>query len=179
MTIGGFFSTPQMIPDSPPPSWPSEPCHPPPRQTTNPNPFNHIHPNKASLRQLSVNTRTSAAHCRQISMKSEKQIQTSRANGARSKGPVTPQGKKNSSMNSTRHGLLASTVVLEEEREDRFFALHQELMDEFQPRTATETALVETMIVARWRLLRVWGMQKTALDRDMALQDPNVGPAPV
>jgi len=35
------------------------------------------------------------------------------------------------------------------------------------------------MTVARWRQLRIWGAQKTAMDRDMALQDPNVGPAPV
>ena len=35
------------------------------------------------------------------------------------------------------------------------------------------------MTVARWRQLRIWGAQKTAIDRDMALQDPNVGPAPV
>jgi hypothetical protein len=39
-------------------------------------------------------------------------------------------------------------------------------------------SLVETMTVARWRLLLVWGAQKTAMDRDMALQD-SVGPAPV
>jgi len=34
----------------------------------------------------------------------------SRANGAKSKGPVTDQGKLNSSRNSTRHGLLAATI---------------------------------------------------------------------
>ncbi len=112
-------------------------------------------------------------------MRTEKQIQASRANGARSHGPVTPQGKRNSARNSTRHGLLAATVVLEEEAEDRFLALLAEYMDEHQPRTATEISLVETMAVARWRLLRVWGAQKTALDRDIALQDANLGPASV
>src|SRR5580700_663711 len=112
-------------------------------------------------------------------MRTEKQIQASRANGARSRGPVTPQGKRNSAHNSTRHGLLAGTVVLEEEAEDRFVALLAEYMDDHQPRNATEISLIETMAVARWRQLRVWGAQKTALDRDMALQDANVGPAPV
>ena len=52
-------------------------------------------------------------------------------------------------------------------------------MDEYQPATASQVSLVETMAVARWRQLRVWGAQKTAMDRDMALQDPNIGPAPV
>jgi hypothetical protein len=50
-------------------------------------------------------------------------------------------------------------------------------MDEYQPRAASQVSLVETMAVARWRQLRVWGAHKTAMDRDMALRDPNVGPA--
>ena len=33
--------------------------------------------------------------------------------------------------------------------------------------------------MARWRQLRIWGVQSASLDRDMALQDPNVGPAPI
>jgi hypothetical protein len=112
-------------------------------------------------------------------MRTDKQIQASRANGAHSHGPVTPEGKRNSAHNSTRHALLASTVVLEEEIGERFHALLEEYAEDYQPRTATETSLVETIAVARWRLLRVWGAQKTAMDRDMALQDRNVGPAPV
>jgi hypothetical protein len=112
-------------------------------------------------------------------MRTEKQIQASRANGARSHGPITPEGKRNSAHNSVRHALLASTVVLDEEAEERFMTLLAEYMDDHHPRNATEMSLVETMAVARWRQLRVWGAQKTALDRDMALQDASVGPAPV
>lgn len=112
-------------------------------------------------------------------MSSEKQIQASRSNGARSKGPVTPQGKRNSSRNSLRHGLLARTVVLEEESSDRFLQLLAGYMEEYQPSAPSEVSLVETMAVARWRQLRVWGAQKTAMDRDMVLQDPSLGPASV
>jgi hypothetical protein len=112
-------------------------------------------------------------------MSSEKQIQASRSNGARSKGPVTDQGKRNSSRNSLRHGLLARTVVLEEESSDRFLQLLAGYIEEYQPSAASEVSLVETMAVARWRQLRVWGAQKTAMDRDMLLQDPSLGPASV
>jgi hypothetical protein len=45
-------------------------------------------------------------------MSTPKQIAASRANGARSKGPVTDQGKRNSSRNSTRHDLFAETIRL-------------------------------------------------------------------
>jgi hypothetical protein len=112
-------------------------------------------------------------------MGTEKQIAASRANGALSKGPVSIQGKRNSSRNSLRHGLLARTIVLEEESTNRFLELLRALMDEFQPSSATQLMLVETMAAARWRQLRIWGLQKVALDREIALQDPALGPAEV
>jgi hypothetical protein len=41
-------------------------------------------------------------------MRTPKQIAASRANGAKSKGPVTAQGKRNFSRNSTRHGMFGA-----------------------------------------------------------------------
>ncbi len=70
-------------------------------------------------------------------------------------------------------------MVQEEESADRLLELLAAYMDEYQPTTASQVSLVETMAVARWRQLRVLGAQKTAMDRDMTLQDPNVGPASV
>jgi hypothetical protein len=87
-------------------------------------------------------------------MRSDKQIQASKINGACSSGPITDQGKRNSARNSTRHGLLAQTVVVEVESMDRFHKLLQAYMDEFQPRTESQVTLVETMAVTRWRQLR-------------------------
>jgi hypothetical protein len=101
-------------------------------------------------------------------MRTPKQIAASRANGARSKGPITAQGKRNSSRNSIRHGLLAETVVLEEEDTGRFFDLLNDLLGEHQPATPTETMLVETICVASWRRSRIWGMQKENFDHDIA-----------
>ena len=97
-------------------------------------------------------------------------IQSARANGALSHGPVTPEGKQASSRNSTRHGLLSQTVVLEGESKERFEELLLALTAELKPRTTIEASLVETMAVARWRQLRVLGIQKAEFDLEMARQ---------
>ena len=107
-------------------------------------------------------------------MRSEKQIQASRTNGALSRGPVTEQGRRNSARNSTRYGFAAQTLVLDKESAGRFQKLRADLMDEYQPRTASQVALVETMTVTRWRQLRVWREQKTALERDLAAFGPSL-----
>lgn len=101
-------------------------------------------------------------------MSTTKQIQASHANGARSKGPVTAQGKHNSSRNSTRHGLLAETIVLQAEKADEFLEFLKELFEEHQPQTPTEAMLVDTIAAASWRQSRIWGMQKVAFDHDVA-----------
>ena len=112
-------------------------------------------------------------------MRSPKQIEASRINGRRSQGPITPQGKYNSSRNNLRHGLLAQTVVLEKESEERFLELLDEYMQAHQPQSVTEAGLVETMVIAKWRQLRIVGLQKLALDHDIAVQDPEIGPSSV
>ncbi len=112
-------------------------------------------------------------------MPTEKQLQASRTNGSRSRGPTTPEGKKNTARNAYRHGLHSETVVLEGEAEDRFRALLADLYAEYQPSTQTELLLVETMAAARPAPLRVWGAQKTALDRDARPSDPGLGPKSV
>jgi hypothetical protein len=101
-------------------------------------------------------------------MSTTKQIQASRANGAKSKGPATPEGKLVSSRNSTRHGLFAETIVLEAENTARFVELVESLFEEHNPRTPTERLLVENIAAARWRQWRIWGMQKVAFDHEVA-----------
>jgi len=89
-------------------------------------------------------------------MSSERRIRASRENGALSNGPKTPEGKLRSSQNNFRHGILAQTIVLGDEDGDAFNELLGSLEDELDPRTPNEAALVETMAVTRWRLMRIW-----------------------
>jgi hypothetical protein len=88
-------------------------------------------------------------------MSSTLKSQTARANGAKSRGPKTQDGKAKSSANSLRHGLQAKALVLPVESAAAFRELLDAYMKEFDPQTPSETHLVEDMAAARWRLNRV------------------------
>src|SRR5580658_6344985 len=103
-------------------------------------------------------------------MSTDLQQQASRANGRKSHGPVTPAGRLASSRNAMTHGMLSATIVLKGESQDRFCALLAALIEEFQPRTPFEESLIQNMAVARWRQMRIWGMEKAAMDHEMRRQ---------
>jgi hypothetical protein len=88
-------------------------------------------------------------------MRSLKQIEASRANGARSRGPITAQGKRNSSRNSTRHGFSAPDPSLDQNPPDAFIEFRASFMASLRPRNVAEAQLIHTMAVARWRKLQV------------------------
>jgi hypothetical protein len=97
-------------------------------------------------------------------MSSLRRINSSRANGAKSRGPVTPGGKRISSGNALRHGLAAESVVLSTESRPRFEALLDSYMEKFQPRDQVEADLVEEMAVSKWRQRRSWSLETAAVD---------------
>jgi len=103
-------------------------------------------------------------------MSSERQINANRINGAKSHGPITPEGRLASSRNSLVHGLLSQVIVFDGESAERFNALHDALIAEFQPETPTECGLVETMVVCRWRLMRVWILENSAVSHEIRKQ---------
>lgn len=98
---------------------------------------------------------------------SEKQLIANRANALKSTGAKTAEGKRNSSQNATRHGILSNTVVLETESRSRFQTLMEAFEQEFNPQTPTERALVENMVVARWRTLRIWALDTAGMSYEI------------
>jgi hypothetical protein len=92
-------------------------------------------------------------------MRTQDQIEASRINGAKSHGPVTPEGKQISSQNAVRHGLLGKTIVLEGESSERFAEHLDAFNRQFLPKDELECALVEHMAISRWRQLSVWGLE--------------------
>ncbi len=97
-------------------------------------------------------------------MRSLKQIQASRANGARSRGPITAQSKRNSSRNSTRHGFSAPDPSLDHDPPAAFVELRAGFMASLRPRNVAEAQLIHTMAVAHWRKLQVIEAQTISMN---------------
>ena len=100
----------------------------------------------------------------------------SAANSIHSTGPITSDGRARSSQNAIRHGMLAASVVLPSEASPAFTELLSGLQDEFQPETASERRLVEIMAVADWRRSRLWCLEMAeyvhAVHKQERLNDP-------
>ena len=83
-----------------------------------------------------------------------------RVNAEKSTGPRTEEGKRRSSLNSIKHGILASDAtiaVLGEGAKDveQLKALRDDLIDFRQPDNIEEALLVDDIATNRWRRWRV------------------------
>jgi len=97
----------------------------------------------------------------------EAQRAAARANGAKSHGPVTDEGKAKAAMNALRHGLTAATLVLTTEDKPKFDELLGSYIDEYQPATQTESDLVQEITVSKWLQRRCWALQTALIDVTM------------
>src|SRR5437868_1602346 len=98
--------------------------------------------------------------------------ESARLNGAKSRGPKTPEGRAASSMNSLKHGLTAKTLLLQNESSDQFTEILNAYFDDLDPKNQVETDLVADIVAARWRLRRIWRYQTAMLDIEMDVQAP-------
>ncbi len=96
------------------------------------------------------------------------QAEASRLNGQKSQGPITEEGKANSSRNSFKHGLYAKNVVLNEEDAAALESLRQDLRAEHQPRNTTEGMLVEELAMNYWSINRYRTLEANALNNNAA-----------
>ena len=84
-------------------------------------------------------------------MSSLRRIVSSRANGLLSHGPQSPEGKRRSSQNAIRHGLLSECV---------------------DPVDGVEFGMIEEMAAAYWRLRRSWAIENNLLAEALSAQPP-------
>jgi hypothetical protein len=101
-------------------------------------------------------------------MSSELKSATSRANGAKSHGPITPEGKEISSQNAITHGFTAKkTVVLACENPAQFQEMLDYYADTYQPGSPVEKDLIAEMVAARWRMQRLRMIETALIDSEM------------
>jgi hypothetical protein len=99
-------------------------------------------------------SRVGAAPRAAVSVSSAR-AEASRKNGAKSRGPKTPEGKARSAQNALKHGMRAQTyLVLPEEDAEEFAVLEAAMIAELAPVGALQTVLARRIGVAAWRLAR-------------------------
>jgi hypothetical protein len=99
--------------------------------------------------------------------------ESSRRNGAKSRGPKTAAGKAKSALNSITFGISAKTLILENENAKQFLRMLNSYMAYLKPSNQVEIDLVFDMVAARWRLRRIWRCETAMLDIEMDAQAPN------
>jgi hypothetical protein len=98
---------------------------------------------------------SSAGAARAAVQISSGRAEASRRNGARSRGPMTPEGKARSAQNALKHGLRAEKhVVLPHEDAAEFAELEAAMIVELAPVGALQAVLARRVAVAAWRLAR-------------------------
>jgi len=100
-------------------------------------------------------------------MSTQRKIDSARANGAKSHGPVTEEGRKKSSMNALKHGLTARTVLFSNDNHDEYNALLESYIESLQPIDPVEMDLVVDMVNAKWQQRRVQKFETELFDQEM------------
>ncbi|MDF1587451.1 hypothetical protein PZ740_13770, partial [Rhodospirillales bacterium YIM 152171] len=92
------------------------------------------------------------------------QSDTSRRNGARSRGPVTGEGKARSARNGTRHGLFAAELELAPHEDAHLAALLGDLGRRHRPVGEAEEHWVRQVAVTMLRRERLDALEMRVLD---------------
>ena len=105
----------------------------------------------------------------------ERQRAAARRNGAKSRGPVTAEGKTRVSQNAVKHGLatqslLTPDILLPGESPDRFLKLNADILGRLAPADELELAFVETFVMARWRQRRSWDLEASNFNSEIVSQ---------
>jgi hypothetical protein len=86
---------------------------------------------------------------------SDARLRANQANAQNSSGPKTEEGKKRSSLNATRHGLLAQTLHLPEEEMDAYHEFTAAYVKDLCPIGFVETQLANSCADLQFRLNRI------------------------
>ena len=94
---------------------------------------------------------------------SEQRLAANRANALKSTGPRSVEGKIEVKKNATRHGLVSTQLLLDDECPDEFQRLQSELQLALSPVGFVELALVERIAITLWRQRRLVTAESAAI----------------
>ena len=116
----------------------------------------------------------------------EEKARIARENGAKSKGPVTPEGKEKCARNAISHGRRAQALklivpphsaCLANEDRQAFYKLFDSLTAKFRPEDATELALVREIADLHWKASRNAQMESAIYNRELVRQGTRIVPS--
>jgi hypothetical protein len=96
---------------------------------------------------------------------------TSAANSAFSTGPRTPEGKARSSRNADQSAMLADAILLRDESKDQFIELLHEYQLFLEPEGFVENRIVQIIAVNEWRRQRMWTLEMGTVTHATLLQE--------
>ena len=100
--------------------------------------------------------------------RSPAQIEASRANGAQSKGPKTPEGKAKSSRNRMAHGFRANCIPLTTESRAAYAEHLDAYMRRYAPADKVEEDLVGLTASNMWNVMRMSAIETALLDFEIS-----------
>lgn len=104
-------------------------------------------------------------------MASQLRSDTSKINGAKSRGPKSAETRAISSRNALKHGCTAHhTLLLACEDPDEFQRILDEYTAGYRPANSAERRTVHEMFSACWRIRRLKSMETALLDYEMKRQ---------
>src|SRR5437899_2171496 len=105
---------------------------------------------------------------------SGKKIEANRRNARLATGPKTAEGKKTSSRNAIKHGLLVKNLVITGSgREDQaeFDSLLAEMLDYYEPVGIAEDLLVQEIATSYWRSARALRCERGAIADSQIIEE--------
>ncbi|MEO1018170.1 MAG: hypothetical protein AAFY56_10815 [Pseudomonadota bacterium] len=101
------------------------------------------------------------------------QQRASRVNGAKSKGPVTEEGRARSSRNAVSHGVLSSSVTLSADEIQLAEGIRYGYVRRYTPQDQLECEIVESLVMCQIKLRRLDRLELEAMERVFMLDDMN------
>ena len=103
--------------------------------------------------------------------RSAAQIEASRANGAKSKGPITAEGKAIVATNRIIHGFHSMSITLANESQNDYDAHLASYFDRYAPIDKVEAELVGLLAANMWQVMRINTIEIALFDLEISALD--------